>query len=157
MLVAVVLGTLYSGVCSFAVSQSVYHDFDAFIDKKCRSLLKGAATFRSVDIDGVEHVRSLQSKLVMRRCGVAPSSVELCVQRLQWFQSVAKDPLHHELYLSAMFGHFKHEEVDGHAQLKHDRAGPTHPWMCQLVDDIEKCHHWTMLSLRGTVMGNPSC
>ena len=66
------------------------------------------------------------------RClGLSDTRTELLIQRLKWWQSVAKDPGHHCLYLAAMCGH-----LFCHGNRK--AIPPSHPWIKQFMNDIRE-------------------
>ncbi len=57
--------------------------------------------------------------------GLAPVHVELQTQRLKLFQAVARDPLNHQVLITAMFAKFDFEP-DVYV----------HPWLLQLRTDL---------------------
>ena len=60
------------------------------------------------------------------------------MQRTQWLQTVAKEPLHHQQYLAAVFSKFG---LGGQSDL-------VHPWLEQMVEDLS---HVAMLDGQGWV------
>lgn len=129
----VVVMTLFPGVLSFVLSPADEAVFDSFIAARGRTLLKGKACERE-EGEGETRYRALSSREVMRTLGIAPTAIELAVQRLRWFQSVLMEPAHHEMYLTAMFGQFAFETQP----LVHQKGGDNHPWVWQLCKDLSR-------------------
>ena len=79
--------------------------------------------------EGPDHVRTLSSRQVWKRWRLAPPAYEFCVQRLRWYQSIAREPARHVHLLCCWFGrvHFEthdtlteglrlHPEANGYAK-----------------------------------------
>lgn len=64
-----------------------------------------------------------------------PGSIELRVQRLAWFQRVARAPWKHRHFLVMMYGKFIFEEID--TTDLHDHPEQAHPWLRQLHEDVK--------------------
>ena len=63
-----------------------------------RTLFRGAVcgaslTGLTASWEGQDHTRTLSSRQVRKRWRLAPPAYELCVQRLRWHQSIAREPL----------------------------------------------------------------
>eukprot|EP00959_Pyramimonas_sp_CCMP1952_P470744 9497208-Pyramimonas_sp.AAC.1 len=61
-----------------------------------------------IDSGGQHH--SLTTRELFTVWGVAPTSLELCVHRLKWWQSTSKEVEHHEQFLSGFFGRCQIED-----------------------------------------------
>ena len=124
---SVVVGTMLSGMVSFALSRSAYARLQSPIAKYARKLLRGRACVKVVNSQGVRTFQALSNVDVLKECGIAPIHVELAVQRLTMYQNIARDCDKHDLYITCMFGHFPFE------RLEHS----FHPWKQQMVNDVE--------------------
>jgi hypothetical protein len=95
--------------------------------------MKGDATLKPAD----GHMVSLPNLAVWRFIGCACSKVELRIQRLRFWQRMAKDIDMHSPVLYAMFAELGVEREDQHPC---ERDGkPTdcaHPWLLQLQEDL---------------------
>ena len=60
------------------------------LEKKLRALMLGTASWA-----GQDHTRTLSSRQVWERWRSAPPTYELCVQKLRWYQSIAREPARH--------------------------------------------------------------
>ena len=102
------------------------------LGKKLRALMLGTASW-----EGPDHIRTLSSRQVWKRWRLAPPAYELCVQRLRWYQSIAREPARHAYLLCCWFGrvHFEshdtlieglrlHPEANGYARLP-SLSGPS--------------------------------
>eukprot|EP00959_Pyramimonas_sp_CCMP1952_P150471 3149162-Pyramimonas_sp.AAC.1 len=75
---------------------------------------------------------------------MAPTSIELLVRRLSWWQQIVTEPNHHSHFLAAFFGQCTFELTVGQGQVAPSiadngtlsTAPSTHPWLRQLRDDL---------------------
>ena len=74
------------------------------LEKKLRALMLGTASW-----EGPDHIRTLSSRQVWKRWRLAPPAYELCVQRLRWYQSIAREPARHAHLLCCWFGRMHFE------------------------------------------------
>ena len=74
------------------------------LEKKLRALMLGTASW-----EGPDHTKTLSYRQVWKRWRLAPLAYELCVQRLRWYQSIAREPARHAHLLCCWFGrtHFE--------------------------------------------------
>ena len=88
--------TLFRGAVSLTcLTALLLHDRDYLrlqrcLEKKLRALMLGTASW-----EGPDHTRTLSSRQVWKRWRLAPPAYELCVQRLGWYQSTAREPARH--------------------------------------------------------------
>ena len=61
---------------------------------------------------GPDHIRTLSSRQVWKRWRMAPPAYELCVQRLSWYQSIAREPARNAHLLCCSFGRMHFESHD---------------------------------------------
>ena len=79
---------------------------------------------------------AVASREVLRKCGLADMDTELCIQRCQWYRSIARDRDNHVLVLAALFGTLHdREELDNHVWLRQIRAD------IERISSIEGCEH----------------
>ena len=128
---SIYIGTLFSGVIAFALSESDYKAFDSAIAFYGRKLMRGKACEKTAQPDGSIKHKSLTNRQVCEWLRIAPSKIELTIQRLHWFQTVLKAPIKHAQYLTAMFGTFPFER-----NVCHNLANG-HPWIKQLCQDLQ--------------------
>ena len=62
--------------------------------------------------EGPDHIRTLSSRHVWKRWRLAPPAYELCVQRLKWYQSIAREPARHAHLLCCCVGRMHFESHD---------------------------------------------
>ena len=74
--------------------------------EKLRALMRGTASW-----EGQDHMRTLSSRQVWKRWRLAPPAYKLCVQRLRWYQSTAREPACHA-HLLCWFGRMHFESHD---------------------------------------------
>ena len=86
---------------------------------------KSSALSCSASWEGPDHIRTLSSRQVWKRWRLAPPAYELCVQRLRWYESIAREPhllccwfgrLHFESHETLIEGLRLHPEANGHAK-----------------------------------------
>ena len=83
-----------------------------------------------------DHIRTLSSRQVWKRWRLALSAFELCVQRLRWYQSIAREPARHAHRLCCWFGcmHFEsHDTLIGGLRLHPEANG----YAKQLLADLQ--------------------
>ena len=129
---SVVVSVLLSGLISLAITPAEYHKLSTCLYKLLRKLLGGKACQKG-EHEGDKTCKSLSNRAVNSLVGIASPLTELRVERLKFFQGVVAEPHLHELYLTAVFGHFSFEDK----KLDHTRAGLTHDWTTQLIADID--------------------
>ena len=110
---AVIVMTLFSGITAFYLSPRDYADFDSFIANKVRVLLRGQACLKHSTGDEATTYKARTNKSVLRSAGMPPSHIQLAVLRLKMLQRIAKNPQHHDLFLTAMFGDMDFETQGG--------------------------------------------
>ena len=62
--------------------------------------------------EGPDHIRTLSSRQVWKRWRLAPPACELCVQRVRWYQSIARKPARHAHLPCCWFGRMYFESHD---------------------------------------------
>ena len=77
------------------------------LGEKLRALMLGTAFWK-----GPDHIRTFSSRQVWKRWRLAPPAYELCVQRLRWYQSIAREPAHHAHLLCCWFDRMHFESHD---------------------------------------------
>eukprot|EP00959_Pyramimonas_sp_CCMP1952_P462554 9483436-Pyramimonas_sp.AAC.1 len=122
-----VWSALLSGLTAFALRSHDYTVFDKCITFRARKLLKGKATLKTPPIDGTIKYQPVPTIEIWRSIGLADTLTELRIQRLKWFQQICRHPLHHQLYVTAMFGRLPHD----------DGALVSHPWTVQIRTDVQ--------------------
>ena len=101
---SLVLSALWSGLTAFVLSQHDYDVLDGFALKKLRAMLRGDATKKEKDADGnAVKYRALTNHEVWIRARLPDTRTALTMQRLQWFQTVLKNPYEHQQYLTALW------------------------------------------------------
>ena len=98
-------------------------------------LMRGQACAKEMQADG-SLKNAVSNDAVLRYLGLADSCTELRVRRLQFWQRVAASPRRHSSLLAVTFDVFafkKNNPLDRDGSL----TGTAHPWLQQLVDDIE--------------------
>ena len=108
--------TLFRGaVCGASLTgltALLFHDRDYLrlqrcLEKKLRALVLGTASW-----EGPDHTRTLSSRQVWKRWRLVLLAYELCVQRLRWYQSIAREPARHAHLLCWWFGRMHFESHD---------------------------------------------
>ena len=119
-----VCGALLTGLTALLLHDRDYLRLQRRLETKLRALMLGTAS-----LEGPDHVRTLSSRPKWKRWRVAPPAYELCVQRLRWYQSIARGPARHAHLLCRWLGrtHFEshdtlieglrlHPEANGYAK-----------------------------------------
>eukprot|EP00438_Fugacium_kawagutii_P013560 Skav234764 [mRNA] locus=scaffold2396:8425:10814:- [translate_table: standard] len=123
-----------NGACAQTFSLSHYQRLDKFVLAKGRRLMQGAACKKSTE-NGVTSYKALSNKEVWRWLRLAPSSIELCIRRLRYWQNVAQFPNERKKILAAVFGKFSCDSAD---TIDSDgRVAVWRPWLRQFRDDLE--------------------
>ena len=126
-----VLGALFSGLSAFCLGTTDYDAFDKFIQRCGRRLLCG----RAVTKEG-EHFVNKGAIFVWRFLGMAPSRIEMRIQRLHLWQGVARRHEEHDLLLTIVFG--KVDKAGGRVLDEEGRLlSGANPWAKQLLEDIQ--------------------
>ena len=76
----------------------------------CRGVLRKSSALSC--LARPPNVRSLGSRQVWERWRLAPPAYEFCVQRLRWYQSIAREPAKHAHILCCWFGRVHFESHD---------------------------------------------
>ena len=103
------------------------------LEKKLRALMLGTASW-----EGQDHMRTLSSRQVWKRWRLAPPAYEFCVQRLRWYQSIAREPARHAHLLCCWFGrtHFEsHDRLIEGLRLHPEANG----WLCEAINHWQIC------------------
>ena len=101
-----------------------------------RKLMRGEACAKVVAEDGTTLYHAVPSIDVWRFLQLAPTSIELRVRRLRFWQSVARNPGLHVALLAAVFGQCEFETlptVDLHGRVSRN----ANPWALQFKSDVE--------------------
>lgn len=107
----------------------------AKILKKDRLPGKTCAACKKATEQGVTVHNALPNKEVWRWLRLVPSSIELCIRRLRYWQNVAKFRNYHKAILATVFGKFSFDRDD---LLDSDgRVVVWHPLLRQFRDDLE--------------------
>ena len=106
-----VLNTLLAGLEALALKPSHYQRLDKFVLAKGRRLMQRAACKKSTE-QGVTVYKALPNKEVWRCLRLVPSSIELCIRRLRYWQNVATFPNYHNAILATVFGKFSFDRHD---------------------------------------------
>ena len=133
---ALVFETAVAGLAPFVLSQSDYKALDAFVAAKGRILMRGSACKREEQPDGTVKYAAVPNQQVWRYLGLAGVYVELRIKRLQFWQRLLRQPELHSNVFAAMFGFFPFETTPA-LQEDGSLSSAAHPWLKQLVDDIE--------------------
>ena len=133
---SLVFETAVCGLVPFVLHKSDYSAIDSFIVGKGRYLMRGQACKKDPQPDGTVRYRAVPNKVVWQYLGLAGSKIEMCIRRLQYWQRLLRAPHLHSYVFAVIFGHFKFErgpplQEDGTV------SDSAHPWLHQLVDDIE--------------------
>ena len=102
-----VCGASLTGLTALLLHERDYLRLQRCLEKKLRALMLGAASW-----EGPDHIRTLSSRQVWKRWRLAPPAYELCVQRLRWYQSIAREPARHAHLLCCWFGRMHFESHD---------------------------------------------
>ena len=81
-----------------------YEYLDRFVLGLGRKMMRGKATIVTKLEDGTKKKRTVDRKTVWSFLGLMPSATEFRGRRLQWYQSLMKDPGAHQNVLLALFG-----------------------------------------------------
>ena len=132
---AMVRGVAFSGLEALLLSESEYKRLDSIVNKFARKVLRGAACKRTLQEDGQTLYRAMPDDDVCKLLRFVPARVELCVRRLQYWQSVAKCPHLHKTVLAAVFGKL---HWDSAASVRDDGgfAACVNPWVGQFQEDM---------------------
>ena len=105
-------GASLTGLTALLLHDRDYLRLQTCLEKKLRALMLGTASW-----DGHHHIRILSSRKVWERWRLAPLACELCVQRLRWYQSIAREPARHAhlLHETLIDGQRLHLEANGYA------------------------------------------
>ena len=133
---ALVFETAVGGLVPFVLTQSDYKALDAFITAKGRILMRGNACKREEQPDGTIKYEAVPNQQAWRSLGLAGVRTELRIKRLQFWQRLLRQPELHSNVFAVMFGSFSFEATP---MLQDDGSlsNAAHPWLTQLVDDIE--------------------
>ena len=114
-----VRGASLTGFTALLLHDRDYLRLQRCLEKKLRALMLGTASW-----EGQDHTRTLSSRQVWERWRLAPLAYELCVQRLRWFQSIAREPARHAHLLCCWFGrmHFESHDTLINGQRLHPEA-----------------------------------
>ena len=102
-----VCGAALTGLTALLLHGRDYLRLQRCLEKKLRALMLGTASWK-----GPDHVRTPSSRQVWKRWRLAPPAYELCVQRLRWYQSIAREPARHAHLLCCWFGRMHFESHD---------------------------------------------
>ena len=94
-----VCGASLTGLTALLLHDRDYLRLQRCLEKKLRALMLGTASW-----EGPDHKGTLSSRQVWKRWRLAPLAYELCVQRLRWYQSIAREPARHAHLLCCWFG-----------------------------------------------------
>ena len=102
-----VCGASLTGLTALLLHDRDYLRFQRRLEKKLRALMLGTASW-----EGQDHIRTLSSRQVWKRWRLAPPAYELCVQRLRWYRSTARELARHVHLLCCWFGRMHFESHD---------------------------------------------
>ena len=136
MFTALVYNTLLSGLEACCLTKTHLQRIDSKVLSYGRKLMRGEACVKLVSEDGSTEFHALPSRKVWQYLELVPTSVELAVRRLQFWQAVARNIAAHTPVLAVVFGSFKWE-----AASPIDEAGKLTPaagsWAQQLYADVQ--------------------
>ena len=114
-----VYGASPTGLTALLLHDRDYLRLQRCLEKKLRALILGAACW-----DGQGHIKTLCSRQVWIRWRLPPPACELCVQRLRWYQSIAREPVRHAHLLRCLLGrmHFETHDTLSHGLRLHPEA-----------------------------------
>ena len=107
---AMVRNAALSGLENLVLSDAEYQQVDATIFRFARKVLRGAARKKVVGEDGSTQYHAIPDSDVGKLLSFVPAKLELCVRRLQCWQSVARDPFLHRQALATVFGQLWYDE-----------------------------------------------
>ena len=107
---AMVRNAALSGLENLVLSDAEYQQVDATIFRFARKVLRGAACKKVVREDGSTQYHAIPDSDVGKLLSFVPAKLELCVRRLQCWQSVARDPFLHRQALATVFGQLWYDE-----------------------------------------------
>lgn len=130
---AMVRNAALSGLENLVLSDADYQQVDATTFRFARKVLRGAACKKVVVEDGHTKYHAIPDSDVGKLLSFVPAKLELRVGRLQFWQSVARDPFLHRQVLAAVFRQLWHDEsatvlpdqslhVDANAWAKHGKT-----------------------------------
>ena len=102
-----VCGASLTGLTALLLHNRDYLRLQRCLEKKLRALMLGTASW-----EGPDHKWTLSSRQVWKRWRLAPPAYELFVQRLRWYQSIAREPARHAHLLRCWFGRMHFESHD---------------------------------------------
>ena len=116
-------GTLVSGLAAFVLTIRDKSRLDDTFFLFLRKVIAGKGCIDTHD----GQKRKIPNQHLLKRYKIPKPSDELMVQRCQWWQQIMKNPPHHELIITSMFGKFQFEGY----------ADPRHPHYFQLASDLK--------------------
>jgi hypothetical protein len=142
---AMVRNAALSGLENLVLSDAEYQQVDATIFRFARKVLRGAACKKVVGEDGSTQYHAIPDSDVGKLLSFVPAKLELRVRRLQFWQSVARDPFLHRQVLATVFRQLWYDEsatVLGHCMWMRMRGQNNwrltysrfFPWILQLKD-----------------------
>ena len=131
---AMVRNAALSGLECLVLTDSEYRQLDATICKFSRKVLRGDACRKTQSATG-KVFHAISDTDVYKLMRLVPSHLELCIRRLQYWQSVAREPHLHKLVLAAVFGKMV---FDTHDTVLADGSlhGQANLWAKQLESDV---------------------
>ena len=78
------------------------------------------------DVTGTNAITNI---VTLRLIGLSEIHIENAIHRLNWFSNICQKPLHHNIFLSCMFG------------MLNEPAGVEHPRLHQLSNDLRLLLH----------------
>ncbi len=66
---------------------------------------------------------------------MAITEIEMAISRIEWMKTIIREPTHHHLYLTALFGEYYFERGED----------TSNPWRAQFMSDIRRLlvfHDW---------------
>ena len=126
-----------SGLECLVLSDAEYASLDSIVVKFARKALRGAACLKTQSDDGSWKYSALPDKDVYKLTRLVPAKLELCVRRLQYWQSVARNPPLHRTVLATVFGRLSFDDAD--TVLPDGSLHPqANPWAKQLESDLQQ-------------------
>ncbi|CAE8616396.1 unnamed protein product, partial [Polarella glacialis] len=132
-------GMVYSPLLSalqvMPLLASHYVLLDKAVLKYGRKLMHGKACTKTNHLDGATSYQATPNFKVWEYLGLVPSSCELTVRRLLWYQTLARNSLLHVGVLASIFGSFDFDEtpsVDEQGVI----ADTANPWALQFRADL---------------------
>ena len=132
---ALVYNTLLSGLEACCLNKTQLQRLDRKVLSWGRKLMRGEACVKLVSADGTKEFHALPSSKVWQYLGLVPSSIELAIRRLRFWQSVARNVEAHSTVLATVFGTFNWGQarpIDESGRLTPESG----PWAKALVDDV---------------------